>query len=57
MRSVGTDVLPITLQEGQEISGCVIKHITGNGPIYIRALKDLACLKEKVQECDVSNIN
>jgi hypothetical protein len=57
VRSVGTDVLPITLQEGQEISGCVIKHITGNGPIYIRALKDLACLKEKVQECDVSNIN
>jgi hypothetical protein len=49
VRSVGTDALSITLQEGQEISGRVIKHITGNGPIYVRALKDLACLHEKVQ--------
>ena len=48
MRSVGTDILPIALPEGQEISGRVIKHITGNGPIYTRALKVLACTQNKV---------
>ncbi|CAB4041220.1 Hypothetical predicted protein, partial [Paramuricea clavata] len=47
VRSVGTDALSITIQQGQELSGRVIKHITGNGPIYIRALEDLACLHEK----------
>ncbi len=38
---MGTDILPISLPNGQEISGRVIKHITGNGPIYLRALKAL----------------
>ena len=41
VRSVGTDILPISLPNGQEISGKVIKHVTGNGPIYLRALKPL----------------
>ena len=41
VRSVGTAILPISLPNGQEISGRVIKHITGNGPIYLRALKAL----------------
>ena len=48
VKSVGTDILPIAMQEGQEINGKILKHITGNGPIYIRPCEELACLHVKV---------
>ena len=49
VRSVGTDILPISLPNGQEVSGRVIKHITGNGPIYLRALKALGVSQQVVR--------
>lgn len=39
IRAVGTEIMPIMIQRGQELTGKVLKHITGNGPIYIRARK------------------
>ena len=34
-------MLPITLQPNQELGGKVLKHVMGNGPIYVRALADI----------------
>lgn len=41
VRSIGSEIVPIKLQEGQELTGKVLKHISGTGPIYIRASKEL----------------
>ena len=38
-RSVGTQILPIRLQDGQELTTKVLKHITGTSPIYVRTHK------------------
>ena len=37
VRSVGSQILPIRLQDGQELNAKVLKHITGTSPIYVRA--------------------
>ena len=53
---MGTDILPLSLPNGQEVSDRVIKHITGNGPIYLRALKALGVSRQMV--CfSISSIN
>ena len=39
VRSVGTQILPIRLQDGQELTAKVLKHITGTSPIYVRTHK------------------
>ena len=41
VRAIGTELLPITLQPNQELGGKVLKHVMGNGPIYVRALADI----------------
>ena len=38
---IGTDILAIRLQQNQDLTGKVLKHITGNGPIYVRTLVDI----------------
>ena len=37
MKSAGTDIVPITLQGGLEVTGKVLKHVVGSGAIYLRA--------------------
>ena len=32
-------ILPIRLQDGQELTAKVLKHITGTSPIYVRTHK------------------
>ena len=39
VRSVSTQILPIRLQDGQELTAKVLKHITGTSPIYVRTHK------------------
>ena len=49
----GIDILPIRLQQNQDLTGKVLKHITGNGPIYVKTLVDFQ-QPEKV--CLISEI-
>lgn len=37
MKSAGTDIVPIRLPGGLEVTGKVAKHVAGAGPVYIRA--------------------
>ena len=41
VRSVGTSIVPITLHQGQDLDSKVLQHVTGSGPVYIRALRNL----------------
>jgi hypothetical protein len=41
VKSSGTNIVPMHLPPGQERSARVIKHVSGQGPIYLRALEDL----------------
>ncbi len=36
--------MPINLPEHQTINGKVLKHIAGNGPVYIRSINGLEVL-------------
>lgn len=36
--ATGTSVVPITLCQGQDLDSKVWGHVTGSGPVYIRAL-------------------
>ena len=38
---MGTAIAPIKLQKGQEIDSKVLRHVTGSGPVYIRALEEI----------------
>ena len=43
VKTSGSKITPINLPPGQEINGRVLKHIAGNGPVYLRAKEnDLA---------------
>jgi len=37
VKSAGTDIVPIRLPGGLEVTGKVAKHVAGTGPVYIRA--------------------
>ena len=37
MKSAGTDIVPIRLPGGLEVTGKVAKHVAGTGPVHIRA--------------------
>lgn len=36
VKASGTEIVPVNLPEGQEITGRVLKHISSTGPVYIR---------------------
>ena len=39
MKAVGNTLSKVRLPKNQELNGRTIKHVAGNGPIYIRALR------------------
>ena len=41
VRSIGASIVPIKLQEGQQLNGKVLRHVAGTSPIYVRALEDI----------------
>lgn len=41
VKSVGVEIFAIRLQGGQEATAKVLKHVAGNGPIYIRARQSI----------------
>ena len=41
MKSIGSNILPIKLQEGQELNAKVVKHISGTSPIYVGVLEEI----------------
>ena len=48
VKASGTCIVPINLPNGQELDGKLLKHITGTGPVYLRALEEIAIDKKKV---------
>ena len=48
VKAAGTSIVPINLPSGQQLDGKMLKHITGAGPVYLRALKDIAVDTEQV---------
>lgn len=42
VRAVGNTIVKPQIQSGQGWTGKVIKHQTGQGPLYIRATRDIA---------------
>ena len=41
VKSIGSNILPIKLQAGQELNAKVLKHITGTSSIYVKALEEI----------------
>ena len=41
VKSSGSNIVPIQVRRGQERNARVIKHISGQGPVYIRAMEAL----------------
>ncbi|XP_028413665.1 uncharacterized protein LOC114536521 [Dendronephthya gigantea] len=41
VKSVGNKITTVKLAEGQEANARIIRHIAGNGPVYIRHLFDI----------------
>ena len=41
MKSVGNKITIVKLAEGQDTNARVIRHIAGNGPLYIRRISDI----------------
>ena len=37
VKSSGTSIVPINMPEMQKMNGKILKHIAGNGPVYIRS--------------------
>lgn len=50
VKAVGDSVKQLALPSGQEASGRVLKHIVGQGPIYVRALRKISLPEFKVEE-------
>lgn len=46
VKSIGSNILPIKLQVGQELNARVLKHIIGTSPIYVRALEEINSREE-----------
>ena len=42
MKSSGSCIVPMHLSHGQERTARVIKHVSGQGPVYIRALENIS---------------
>lgn len=42
VKSSGSNIVPIQVKQGQERNARVIKHISGQGPVYIRAMEALS---------------
>ena len=41
VKSAGTKLTSINLPPGQRLSARILKHVSGNGPVYVRALEEL----------------
>ena len=41
VKASGTEIVPVNLPEGQEITGKILKHISSTGPVYIRPLNNM----------------
>ncbi|XP_028402076.1 uncharacterized protein LOC114525067 [Dendronephthya gigantea] len=41
VKSSGTTVIPVNLPSEQRMTGKVLKHVAGNGPVYIRSCTDV----------------
>ena len=39
VKAVGNTIAKVQLPKDQEINGRIVKHVSGTGPLYIRALK------------------
>lgn len=50
VKAVGNSVTKLTLPSGQEASGRVIKHVAGQGPVYVRALRKIVLPDLKVEQ-------
>ena len=48
VKAAGTCIVPINLPCGQQLDGKMLKHIMGTGPVYLRALEELAIDTEQV---------
>ena len=48
MKAAGTSIAAINLPRGQQLDGKMLKHIMGTGPVYLRALVELAIDIEQV---------
>ena len=42
VKSSGSHIVPVQVPRGQERNARVIRHISGQGPLYIRALEVLS---------------
>ena len=45
VKSSGCNIVPVQVPKGQEKNARVMKHISGQGPLYIRAMETLSCDK------------
>ena len=50
MKAVGNTLSKVRLPKNQELNGRTIKHVAGNGPIYIRALKNVQSSEAEMSE-------
>ena len=42
LKSSGCNIVPVQVPRGQEKNARVMKHISGQGPLYIRAMETLS---------------
>ncbi len=49
VKTSGTEIIPVNLPEGQEITGKILKHISSTGPVYIRAHSNMEVKLDKFQ--------
>ncbi|XP_028416238.1 uncharacterized protein LOC114540164 [Dendronephthya gigantea] len=54
VKAVGNTITKVKLPEGNEVNGKTIKHIAGNGPIYIRACANIDDFNQNEIEDDLS---
>ena len=57
VKSIGSSILPIKLQERQEQNVKVLKHVTGLSPIYVRTLEEINVGEEVIMNIIIIIIN
>lgn len=57
VKAIGNTITNVKLPEGQEANAKTIKHVAGNGPIYIRAINKIELNdQERVSETMAQNV-
>ena len=41
VKASGTEIVPVNVPEGQEMTGRILKHISSTGPVYIRPCNNM----------------